>query len=49
MGEYFREGYVNLIDRMGLHTRKMDVEEALKMAKEKDYNNKEEVREFLRK
>ena len=49
MGEYFKEGYVNFIDRMGLHTRKMDVDEALKLAVAHDYNNKEEVRDFLKK
>ena len=49
MGAYFKEGYTNLVDRMGLHSKKMDVEEALKMAEENNYNNKNEVREFLRK
>ena len=49
MGSYFKAGYTNLVDRMGLHSRKMDVEEALKMAEEKRYNNKDEIREFLRK
>ena len=49
MGAYFKGGYTNLIDRMGLHTKKMDIEEALKMAEENSYNNKNEVREFLRK
>lgn len=49
MGAYFKGGYTNLIDRMGLHTKKMDIEEALKMAEENNYNNKNEVREFLRK
>lgn len=49
MGTYFKEGYTNIIDRMGLHTRKMDVEEALKIAENARYNNKEEVRDFLRK
>ena len=49
LGAYFKEGYTNLVDRMGLHSKKMDVEEALKMAEENNYNNKNEVREFLRK
>ena len=49
MGAYFKGGYTNLIDRIGLHTKKMDIEEALKMAEENNYNNKNEVREFLRK
>ena len=49
MGAYFKEGYTNLVDRMGLHTKKMDVEQALKMAEENNYNNKIEIREFLRK
>ena len=49
MGAYFKEGYVNLIDRMGLHSRKMDVDEALKMAAEQNYNNKPAIRDFLRK
>ncbi len=49
LGAYFKGGYTNLIDRMGLHTKKMDIEEALKMAEENNYNNKNEVREFLRK
>ena len=49
MGAYFKGGYTNLIDRMGLHTKKMDIEEALKMAEANNYNNKNEVREFLRK
>ena len=40
MGEYFKAGYTNFIDRMGLHTRKMDIEEALRIARERDYNNK---------
>ena len=40
MGEYFKAGYTNFIDRMGLHTRKMDIDEALRIARERDYNNK---------
>ena len=49
MGAYFKKGYTSLIDRMGLHTKKMDVKEALKMAEDNNYKNKNEVREFLRK
>ena len=49
MGAYFKKGYTSLIDRMGLHTKQMDIKEALKMAEDNNYKNKNEIREFLRK
>ena len=48
IGDYFKQGYIRVIDNMGLHTRQMDIERAMKMAEDNDFNNKQEVRDFLR-
>ena len=48
IGDYFKQGYIRFIDKMGLHSRKMDIEKAMKMATDNNFNNKEEIREFLR-
>ena len=48
IGDYFKQGYIRVIDNMGLHTRKMDIERAMKLAEDNDFNNKQEVRDFLR-
>ena len=48
IGDYFKQGYIRFVDKMGLHNRKMDIEKAMKMAEDKNFNNKEEIRDFLR-
>ena len=48
IGDFFRTGYINIIDKMGARTKKMDIEEAHKMTLKKDYTGSEGVRTFLK-
>ena len=48
IGDYFKQGYIRFIDNMGLHSRQMDIEKAMKLAEDNDFNNKQQVRDFLR-
>ena len=48
IGDFFKQGYINIIDKMGARTKKMDIEEAHKMTLKKDYKGCDQVRAFLK-
>ena len=48
LGDYFKQGYVNIVEKMGARTRKMDIEEAHKMTTKKDYTGCDQIRAFLK-
>ena len=49
IGDYFKQGYINVIDKMGRRTKQMDIEEALKRAEDEGYTNMEDIRTYLKK
>ena len=48
MGDYFKQGYINVIDKMGQRTKQMDIEEAIKRAEDEGYTNMEDIRTYLK-
>ena len=48
LGDYFKQGYVNIVDKMGARTKKMDIEEAHKMTTKEDYTGCDQIRTFLK-
>ena len=48
MGDYFKQGYINIIDKMGQRTKQMDIEEAIKRAEDEGYTNMEDIRTYLK-
>ena len=48
MGDYFKQGYINIIDKIGQRTKQMDIEEAIKRAEDEGYTNMEDIRTYLK-
>ena len=48
IGEYFRQHYINMIDKMGARTKKIDIEEAYKMTKSQGYTGCDQIRQYLK-
>ena len=49
MGDYFKQGYINIIDKIGQRTKQMDIEEAIKRAEDEGYTNMNDIRAYLKK
>jgi hypothetical protein len=48
LGDYFKQGYINIIDKMGQRSKQMDIEEAIKRAEDEGYTNMEDIRTYLK-
>ena len=49
IGDYFKQGYINMIDKMGKRTKDMDMEEAVKKFEVDIDSNTGDIRNFLKK